>query len=332
MKKIKVAQIGTSRYSHGSQIFPCVAQMTDVFEVVGYALPENEREKFPLQVKVFDGYPELTVDEILNNPEIDAVIVETEEIYLTKYALMVAKAGKHLHMEKPGSQSLADFEELIETVRKNNIVFHTGYMYRYNPAVKELIERIDAGELGQIISVEAEMSCTHDDQWRQWLSSFKGGLMFFLGCHLVDLIYRIQGMPEKITPLNRATNLNGVTAEDFGMAVFEYKNGVSVAKTTDVEYGGFVRRHLTVVGSKGTVEIRPLEYGIGGGLQKTTSTEFFKADWGDTGTVTDSEPATRYGDMMISFAAMVRGEKENPYTLDYELELYKLVLKSCGVE
>ena len=36
--------------------------------------------------------------------------------------------------------------------------------------------------------------------------------------------------------------------------------------------------------------------------------------------------------MLASFAAMVRGEKENPYTYDYELELYKTVLQCCGVE
>ena len=34
--------------------------------------------------------------------------------------------------------------------------------------------------------------------------------------------------------------------------------------------------------------------------------------------------------MMAGFASYVRGEKENPYTLDYELELYKLVLRACG--
>jgi hypothetical protein len=36
--------------------------------------------------------------------------------------------------------------------------------------------------------------------------------------------------------------------------------------------------------------------------------------------------------MMASFAAMVRGEKENPYAYDYELELYKMVLQCCGGE
>jgi len=34
--------------------------------------------------------------------------------------------------------------------------------------------------------------------------------------------------------------------------------------------------------------------------------------------------------MMAAFAAYVRGETENPYTLDYELELYKTILKACG--
>ena len=45
-----------------------------------------------------------------------------------------------------------------------------------------------------------------------------------------------------------------------------------------------------------------------------------------------SEPQDRYIKMMTSFAAMVRGEKTNPYTPDYELALYRLVMRACGVE
>ena len=98
MKKIRVAQIGTSENSHGNCIWESMIKQKDIFDVVGYAFPENEREKFPDRAKAFDGYHEMTVDEILSNPEIEAVAVETEEIYLTKYALLAAKAGKHLHM------------------------------------------------------------------------------------------------------------------------------------------------------------------------------------------------------------------------------------------
>ena len=43
-----------------------------------------------------------------------------------------------------------------------------------------------------------------------------------------------------------------------------------------------------------------------------------------------SEIFCRYDDMMQAFAAMVRGEKENPYTTDYELLLYRTLLQCCG--
>ena len=80
MRKIRVAQIGTSEYSHGQPVFRTLTECPDVFEIVGYALPENEREKFPEQVKAFDGYKEMTVEEILADDSIEAVTVETEEI------------------------------------------------------------------------------------------------------------------------------------------------------------------------------------------------------------------------------------------------------------
>ena len=100
MSKVRIAQIGTSLMSHGNFVWNSLLRQNDIFEVVGFAFPENEREKFPEQMKAYEGYREMTVDEILSDPTIDAVAVETEEIYLTKYATMVAKAGKHLHMEK----------------------------------------------------------------------------------------------------------------------------------------------------------------------------------------------------------------------------------------
>ncbi len=113
MKIIKIPQIGTSQNSHGNDIWNTLRQQDDLFEIVGYALPENEREKFQNRMKDFEGYREMTVDEILNDPGIEAVTVETEEIYLTKYSTMVANAGKHLHMEKPGVVNLPILKNLL---------------------------------------------------------------------------------------------------------------------------------------------------------------------------------------------------------------------------
>lgn len=332
MKKIRIAQIGTSNFSHGNLIWESLKKQTDIFEIAGYAMPENEEEKFPDRMSAFEGYCKMTVEEILNDPTIEAVIVETEEIYLTKYALMVAKSGKHIHMEKPGGTVLLDFQNLIEIVKKNNTIFHIGYMYRYNPYVKELMTKVKNGDLGEIISVEAQMNGIFPPttEARQWLSTFKGGMMFFLGCHLIDLIFTICGKPVDIIPLNCSTDINGTDSEDFGMAIFKYKNGVSFAKTNAAEVGGYSRRQLVVSGSKGTVELKPFEISSDDSNVYTQKTEYLSQGFKIEETSEISETFDRYDGMMSAFASYVRGEKENPYTLDYELELFKLILKACG--
>ena len=331
MKRIKIAQIGTSAYSHGSSIFASLLKQSDIFDVVGYALPENEKEKFPHAVKVFEGQREMTVEEILNDPEIEAVAVETEEIYLLKYAIMVARAGKHLYMEKPGSPSLSDFRTLIGILKEKKLAFTVGYMYRFNPKVKETLARIKNGELGKIFSVEAQMSCKHPKEMREWLSVFPGGMTFFLGCHLIDLVYQIMGEPKDVIPLSCSTGLDGVSAPDFGMAVFKYENGVASIKTTDCEWGGFLRRQLVVTGERGSLAICPLEYGLGGNDMYTVMHECLDPSWQVEWKESRSEKFDRYDAMVRNFAEIVRG-KENPYSYDYELRLFELVLRACGKE
>ena len=334
MKKIRIAQIGTSGNSHGNEIFNTLKSLSDTFEVVGYALPEGEREKFPDKMQAFDGYREMSVDGILNDPTIDAVTVETEEIYLTKYALLAAGHKKHIHMEKPGGADLLEFEKLISTVKKNGTVFHTGYMYRYNPAVVKLMQDIKNGELGEIVSVEAQMNCRHSDAVRAWLKNLKGGIMFFLGCHLIDLILQIQGKPKNIFTFNKSTGLHGIEALDNTTVIFEYDKGISFAKTCDIEKGGFNRRQLVVTGTEKTVEIRPLELSREGYLYPkmiTELNEYSSEDWNDEGIHSTSKIFDRYISMMTEFGSIINGTKENPYSYDYEYELYKTVLRCCNI-
>lgn len=332
MKKIRIAQIGVNRYSHALSVFNSIKTMPDIFEVVGYCLVEGEREKFQKEQFVFEGYPELTLEEILNDPTIEAVTVETEEIHLTKYAIMAAEHNKMIHMEKPGGTSLEEFERLIALVKEKNLVFHTGYMYRYNPTIREVIENARNGVYGDIISVEAQMCGYNDPVMRQWLKVFPGGMMFYLGCHLVDLILTLKGLPEKVYPFNRSTGKDGVTACDYGLALFEYPEGMSIAKTCNLEHGGFERRRLVVSGTKGAVELCPLEW-----LTKKKANQFTEkidyasgTNWHARGEKSVGEVHDRYDGMMQGFAAICRGEKDNEYTPDYELTLFKYVLMACG--
>ncbi len=330
MRKIKIAQIGTSRYGHGRLIFEALAANPDVFEIVGYALPENEREKFPKSMEIFEGYREMTVEEILGDPEIEAVAIETEEIYLTKYAQMAVEAGKHVHMEKPGAPSLADYERLIATAKAGGKVFHTGYMYRYNPVIMDFMERIKQGEIGEIVSVEAQMNCWHKEECMRWLSVFEGGMMFYLGCHMVDLVLLLQGLPQRIVSCNKCSGrFDGVDSKDNSFAMLEYERGASFVKISASEHGGYLRRQLVITGTKGRFEICPLEVQLGGGLQYTEYSETSVTSWHEPVERKRSEPHNRYAPMMIAFAEMVQGERENPYTYDYELTLFRVLLECC---
>ena len=326
MKKVKIAQIGIG-HDHATMIFESIVKQSDIFEVVGYHLPEGEAELFAEKLPLMRDFPRLTLEEIVNNPEITAVTIETEEKNLSRYALLAAEQGKHIHMDKPGGMDEAEFEKLIETVRHKRLVFHTGYMYRYNPEIVKLMSPEGREELGEILSIEAQMNGIYPDtpEKREWLSRFKGGNMFFLGCHMIDVIVNLLGVPEKITPFNKCSKAEGVTSEDFGMAVLEYPNGTSFVKVNAREVVGYRRRQLVVCGTKKTVELKPIEIYLPDGL-RTGVTEY-KANDEKT---SESELFDRYDDMLCSFSQMVRGEKENPWGYDYELTLYHLIMQACG--
>jgi predicted dehydrogenase len=246
---------------------------------------------------------------------------------------MVVDAKKHLHMEKPGGLSLEDFIQMVNVAEKNGTVFHTGYMYRYNPVILSLLERIDKGELGDIISVEAHMSCVHPDPFHAWQNTFPGcGMMFFLGCHLIDLVYRIKGEPKRIGPYLGSSDLDGNFVPDNTMVVLDYETGPSFVKTSDVERGGFLRRQLVVTGTKETFVVEPLEKIFEGDLLTTGYRSITDESWSADGERLVSKPYHRYKDMMLGFASFVRGEKKNPYDYEYERNLRRLVQKCCNLE
>ena len=327
MRRIKIAQIGIG-HDH-CDIFRTLHELPEIFEVVGYHIPENEQGRFDHFLHFFEGSRELTLEEILEDPEIEAVVIETEEENLVKYATLAAHAGKHIHMDKPGGFKLEDFEALIELVRSKHLTLHLGYMYRYNPVIGKVLERAKNGEFGEIFHVDAQMNTYLPKEKRQWMQTLPGGMTFYLGCHLIDLLLQLQGIPKDIHSYTCSTGVEGVSGKDFSMFVFRYDNGSSVAKACCTEYGGFKRRQLTICGTKGTVEIKPMEIRPPEGGQFTDATEYYPKTAEEPIISYRSEKFTRYGKMMEAFGQMVRGEKENPYTYDYELALYKLVLRCC---
>ena len=182
------------------------------------------------------------------------------------------------------------------------------------------------------------MSCDHPLEKRKWLSSFQGGMSFFLGCHLTDLIYTLQGTPEEIIPCNCPTNIKGETGNDFSMAVFRYKNGYSFYKTTAVEKGGFQRRQLVICGTKGTIEVKPLEEDSekGGEWKKTRAVYYYLKDGVECSWHAETEEwegeTKRYSPMFVDFYNRIVSGEQGEYSLNYEARLHRLVLVTCGIE
>ena len=333
MKKIRIAQIGVG-HDHAGALPPAFRALPDRFECVGYALPEGEAEKYPNKLGCFGTLPRLTVEEILADPTIDAVAVETAEVHLTKYALLAAKAGKHIHMDKPGGADLAEFEALVAAVKEKGVVLHLGYMYRYNPLLAPLLEKAKAGEFGQIFDVEAQMNGISPPtrEKRLWLDTIPGGMMFFLGCHMVDLVIEILGLPERIVPHNKCTGIDGIRANDYGLAIFEYPHAQAIVKTCAQEFGGFPRRQLVICGTGGTVEVKPLEMHAGTTAgQYTEAVTYTNPKWNDLGVREQSEVYDRYNTMMDTFGKMCLGEVENPHSPEHELAVYRAVLQAAGM-
>lgn len=342
-RKLRVIQIGTA-HDHAADHVDTMYALPDDYELVGVCEPDENRRKAAMNRRSYDGLRMsyegvkwLTIEEALAMNDLDAVIIESEELELVGYAQLFADKGLPIHMDKPCGVDYKAFSKLVETMRQKNLPLHIGYMYRYNAAVKYCCDLKEKGELGDIFCVEAQMSVLHNAEKRRWMKKFKGGMMFFLGCHLVDLVYMLCGEPEEVIPYNVSTNNDGVDSEDYGFAVFKYKNGISFVKACASEVNGFDRRQLVVTGTKGTVLIEPIESRTGGANVETLVPahvtfleEGMQNQFGKSGKDVVFGPFGRYLEMMKDFAEIVRGEHENKFSYDYELTVQRLLLQACG--
>ena len=330
---IRIAQIGIG-HDHAIVTMDSILRQKDIFEFVGFCECEDEEFARPTRERMCPDAKEISLEEILNDQTITAVLIETNDWNLTKYTKMALEHNKHVHMDKPGSQNHQEYKDTVLMAKEKNLVFHVGYMYRYNPVLMEIFDNIS--QIGEIYSVEAHMNCYHSDEKRQWLDHFKGGMLCFLGCHLIDLVYRLQGEPNEVIPLSCATD--GKAKEDLGFCVFKYEKGLSFVKTCANELGGFHRRQLVITGSEGTIEVRPLEWYASNDYQllETEYSIVLKSEdgakWSTAHKKQKCEPFNRYDTMMASFASFVSGGKENPYTYEYEIKLHNLLMRACGVE
>ncbi|MGK0188063.1 MAG: putative dehydrogenase [Verrucomicrobiales bacterium] len=326
--KIKIGQIGVA-HAHASGKMQIYRELEDEYEVVGIAEPDDALWAGVGNSKAYAGLKRLTAEELLNTPGLQAVAVETRVADLLRYAEMSVDAGMHVHLDKPAGTSLQDFKRILEKADVKQLTLQMGYMYRYNPAVLLLHEFIKRGWLGEIFEVHTVMSKVVPKGARAGLAEFEGGILFELGCHIIDLVVSVLGKPQKVTPHIRH-GADGFA--DNMLAVFDYPKATATVKSTANEVEGFARRHLTVVGTGGAFHIQPLDrpkatIALDRDREDGENLKFRRG----VQEVPFAPPYRRYLGDAIDFAKIIRSEKKSDYPSSHDLAVQETVLRACGM-
>lgn len=129
--------------------------------------------------------------QIVENPEIDAVIVATVNNALAPMALAAITAGKHVLVEKPAAISVAEIDPLLAAAAKAKVVVRVGFNHRYHPALQKARELIDTGAVGPLMFLRARYGhggrVGYDREWRADPKLSGGGELIDQGVHLIDL-------------------------------------------------------------------------------------------------------------------------------------------------
>jgi predicted dehydrogenase len=321
--KIRIGQIGTS-HAHASKL--SAYRRSPDYEVVGIVEPSDALRQKAMQQEAFRDLKWMTTDELLNQPGLQAVLVETEVRDLLANAQKCVQAGMHVHIDKPAGESLPQLQKILTLADERRLMVQMGYMYRYNPGVVLLRQFLNEGWLGEIFEVHSVMSKVVDAASRKELARYPGGTMFELGCHLIDLVVGVLGRPTAVTPYARQSAPEKDSLVDNMLAVLEYPSATATVRSTALEVEGFSRRHLVVCGTKGTFQIQPLD-----SPAVTLSLSQSVGDW-KSGKQTISLPRyVRYVDDAADMAKFIRGEKPNDFNSAHDLAVQETVLKACAL-
>ena len=294
MKTIKTAIFGTGFM--GRVHLDALRRLESV-EVVAFASRNLEAAR---RLGEGFGISTFTTDyrEILGDPNIDAVHILTPNALHYSMAKDALLAGKHVACEKPLTTTVEAARELVELAEKEGLRNCVCHNLRYYPMVQQLRRMREAGELGEILSLQGSYSqdwLLYDTDWNWRIDSQAGGAsrcMADIGSHWFDMVEHVTGLrvsslvadlktfhPTRKQPRHSvesfANKLLGpedtidraVDTEDFGTVLFhmgDRARGSMVA--SQVSAGRKNRLSIEVYGSKAGAswdQERPNELWIG---------------------------------------------------------------------
>jgi predicted dehydrogenase len=228
-------------------------------------------EKYP-GIKTFRSLEAMLADDA-----IELVVVNTPNYTHFEYAKLALLAGKHVVIEKPFTNTVAEAEELMALAEKQNKKIAVYQNRRWDSDFRTVQKVLQQKLLGEI--VEAEI---HFDRYNEALSYKQhketpgpgAGILPDLGPHLIDQALQLFGMPDAV--FGDATNLRPISLVEDYIELILFYNGLRVR----LKAGYLVREVLPsyiIHGSKGSF-IKPRADVQERDLQKEKSPA--DADWG----------------------------------------------------
>jgi myo-inositol 2-dehydrogenase/D-chiro-inositol 1-dehydrogenase len=215
-------------------------------------LDESEQIAEEFKVPVFVQ----TFDELLEVPDLDAVVICSPTDTHADYVIKAAKAGKHIFCEKPLDLSLERVREVLDVVRDSGVKLMLGFNRRFDPEFKKIRSLVESGQVGdpQIVKI------TSRDPGPPPVSYIKssGGMFLDMTIHDFDMARYISGKQVKEVYAKAAVKVDPGIGEagDVDTAVivltFEDDSMAVIDNCRKAAYG--YDQRLEVFGSKGMAQ------------------------------------------------------------------------------
>ncbi|HEU0335329.1 MAG TPA: Gfo/Idh/MocA family oxidoreductase [Gaiellaceae bacterium] len=218
-------------------------------------------------------------DEVLADPELEAVVIATPVPTHYELARRALEAGKHVFVEKPPATKGAEMEELIALAEERALVLMPGHLLLYHPGVLKLKQLVDSGALGDVL-------CVYGNRQNLGVIRSNENALWSLGVHDLSVILWLIGEePDEVVAHGRDFLQPGV--EDVVFCYLRFPSG-KVAHMHLSWLDPHKMRKMTVVGKEKMAVFDDME------LERKV-TVYDKAPWEPTETY--GEWRTRTGDI-----------------------------------
>jgi len=263
---IKWGVLGTAGIAMGCTI-PGMskAEGCELYAIAGRneAKVNSFKEKFGFK-KAYIGY-----DELLSDPEVQAVYIPLPNHIHCEWVIRSLKAGKHVLCEKPLAMNAKEAEEMYKCAEENNVILMEAYAYLHSPYVASLIKDIKDGLIGDVDYVESAFLTQGYIEDFRLHKEFGGGAMYDLGCYCTTMI--LSCIDSKYTSVKACADFSNEGVDTLTAAVIDFENGAKATFNVGMNLGiGSNSRfdRLYVHGMKGCIK-SDVEYNREGELEYT---------------------------------------------------------------